>query len=503
MRPVLRALLVAFVLCEPASAQDPELVQKNRAASAAMSAGRYDEAAQLYRELLQAMPDEPGLLMNLGMALAMAGQEADAIAPLERAVARNPKLLPAHQFLGSSYLARGEFTRAVAPLERVVAAQPSDIESRRMLARAYIGAGRSLDAVRQLRRITELRPKLPAGWYALGHAYNAVTQEAIATFNSEPPESVWRSLLVADALHADGRLTDAFALYREAQPQLPSMLNIHDSVARIYEQTGHSDWAVQERRRATLSPAGCAKRPALCEFRAGRYQKALAVALAGQDQESRYWRTRAANELALVAFKRLDDLPDSRERREVRATLARAQRRYLDAIAELKVALTFAPGDFGLLDDLGTSYYFARDYDKAVTTLEPVVKANPRDARLLTVYGDSLLNMQRPDEAIPLLQRSLEVDPQNGMARASLGRAYVQKGEFAAAIPMIESQLAEDQDGSLHVQLARAYAAVGQREKSEALLVRAQELQRAAQERTDAAAKRTITPPDAIPPSVR
>ena len=39
----------------------------------------------IYRELLQPLPDEPGLLMNLGMALAMGGHEAEALAPLERA----------------------------------------------------------------------------------------------------------------------------------------------------------------------------------------------------------------------------------------------------------------------------------------------------------------------------------------------------------------------------------------------------------------------------------
>jgi predicted Zn-dependent protease len=179
--------------------------------------------------------------------------------------------------------------------------------------------------------------------------------------------------------------------------------------------------------------------------------------------------------------------------------LARAQRRYVDAIAELKVALTFAPKDLGLLDDLGTSYYFARNYEQAVATLHPVVEASPEDVRVLTVYADSLLNLQRSDEAIALLRRAVDLDPGNGMARSILGRAYVQKGEFAAAIPLLEPQLDEDQDGSQHLQLARAYAGAGQQEKADALLLRGQELQRAAQERTDAAARRAITPPGATP----
>lgn len=490
-------VVLILAVCRVSAAQGTQgdLAARNKAAAEAMSQGRYDAAAGIYREMLNALPDEPGLLMNLGMALAMGSHEADALQPLQRAVSLNPKLIPAHMFLGSSYLALGRAKEAVGPLERVVAAQPSDIEGRRLLAQAFSATGRTVDAVAQLRRITELAPTVPAAWHALGHAYNALAQEAMSTFQSEAEESPWRQLLVADALAADGRFTDAFALYRATLDQLPSMASIHDSIARIYEQTGHADWAGIERAKGAVPAATCAKRQALCDFRAGRHRTALAAALAGSNLESRYWRARAATELALAAFKRLDTLPDSRERREVRAAVAQSQRRYVDAIAELKAALKFAPGDPGLEDDLGTSYYFARQYEEAVATLTPLVKASPDDARLSTVVGDSLLQLQRIDEAIPLLKRAVERDPSAAMARLTLGRAYLQKGEFAAAIPLIAPQLSGDQDGSLHVQLARAYTGLGQQEKAAGLLARSQELQRAAQERADQVARRAITPP--------
>jgi len=346
-----------------------------------------------------------------------------------------------------------------------------------------------------LQDLTALAPKLPGAWFALGHAYNALTQDALASFEDQPEDSPWRKLLVADALLADGRLTDAFAVYRETLLRLPHMVSIHDSVARIYEQTGHKEWAPIERAKGKVAPSVCVKRKALCEFRARRFQAALAAASTGSDPESRYWQARSATELALASFRRLDELPDSRERREVRATLARTERRYKDAIAELKVALKFAPHDPGLLDDLGTSYYFARDFDAAAATLGPLVEQHPDDARLLAAYGDSLLQLQRLDDAVAVLRRAVERDPSGTMARQALGRAYVLKGDFAAAIPLIESQLSQDSDGSLHIQLARAYNGVGQREKAEATLKRAQDIQQAAQERADAAAKRSITPP--------
>jgi predicted Zn-dependent protease len=355
--------------------------------------------------------------------------------------------------------------------------------------------GRFEEAAAIYREVTQLAPRLPSGWYALGQAYNAIKQDALGTFGEQPEDAAWRQLLTADTLLANGQLTDAFVLFRATLERLPSMVSIHDSVARIYEQTGHADWAARERSGATLSAAECTRRKPMCEFRAGRYRTALVAALARSDAESRYWRARAATELALAAFKRLDQLPDSRERREVRAAMARAERRYTDAIAELQAALKFAPGDPALIDDLGTTYYFGRDFERAIATLSPLVKANPNDARLLTVYGDSLLQLHRLEEALPMLERAVERDASDPMSQLALGRAYIQKEYFAAAIPLIEPELADDQDGSLHVQLARAYTGLGQKDKAAALLARSQEIQRAAQERGAAAGQRVITPP--------
>ncbi len=497
MHVIARSLLALLLLLSAAGNgfAQASAADKNQAARRAMEAGRFDEAAGLYRSLLEGLPDEPGLLMNLGMALAMGGHDADAIAPLERAVAAKPALMPASLFLGSSYLAVGRSSEAVAPLKRVAAAKPSDVESRRLLAQAYADTGRVDDAVAALRDVTRIAPAAPEGWYALGHAYNALTQDAMATFSTEPDDSPWRQLLVADALLADGRLIDSFALQRAALERLPSMVSIHDSIARIYELSKHADWAAAERAKGGLTPAACVRRRALCEFRTGRFIQALNAAMAGSEVESQYWKVRTATELALASFKQLDQLPDSRERREVHATLAIGQRRYTDAIAELKAALGFAKDDPNLLDDLATAYYSSHDYEQAAATLRPLVAANPDDPRLLTLLGDSLLQLQQPEAAIPFLQRAVSRDPADPMPSLSLGRAYVLKGDFAAAIPLLEARLAGDTDGSLHVQLARAYSGTGQKDKAQALLERSQALQRAAQERAAAGADRSIEAP--------
>jgi tetratricopeptide (TPR) repeat protein len=464
-------------------------------AARAMNEHRYDAAAAAYRELLKARPDEPGVLANLGIALAMSGHEADAIAPLQRALALNPRLANARMFLGSCYLAVDEPQKAVTALKDALSQQPSSLENRRRLAEAYAAADRPEDALAELRKITEIAPRDPAGWFALGHAYNGVAQDAMATFNDRPEDLPWRQLLLADALAEDGRLIDAFALYRSSLEQMPAMVSIHDSIARIYQQTSHPDWAARERSQGVLPASACASRKSLCEFRAGHYRIVLAGALNQLDPESRYWAARAAAELARAAFKQLDTPPDSRERRLIRATLARGQRRYADAIRELEAALKLAPGDPDLLAELGAAYYYARDFDRTVSTLQPLLKSRDNDPQLLSMCGEALLELQRIDDAIALLERATSLDSSNSSARLALARAYAQKGYYAAAIPLMEVELSEDTDGSLHIQLARAYKGVGNADKAAELLARSEQLQRAAQEKSAAAGQRTITAP--------
>src|SRR4029078_2577259 len=117
------------------------------------------------------------------------------------------------------------------------------------------------------------------------------------------------------------------------------------------------------------------------------------------------------------------------------------------------------------------------------------------DPQLLGTCGDALLQLQRIDEAIPLLQRSAALDTSDAAERLSLARAFIAREYSAAAIPLLELDLADDTDGSIHVQLARAYKGLGNDEKATVLLTRSQELQKAAQERSAAKGQRTITPP--------
>jgi predicted Zn-dependent protease len=472
-----------------------ELAAKSERATQAMNDGRFDEAADVYREMLKGRPDDPGLLMNLGMALAMAGREPDAIDPLQRAIKLRPTLVPAHLFLGSSYLAIGQADQAVAPLERAAAARPKDVATVALLAQAHLATGHATRAATAFRTMSELAPLAPAGWYGLGQAYNMLVQETLASFESEPEGSPWRLVLLGDALREDNRDADAFGAYKGALQSLAWMRSLNDAIVSIYEKAGRAEWAATARARAAAVPLDCVAHRAECDFRAQRFRSVLATTAGKKDQESRYWRVRAANALARAAFTKLDGLPDSRERREMRAELARAEGRHADSVKEIQAALTFTPDDTRLLEELATSHYLSRDYERTLATIEPLIAADPRSPSLLALKGEALLELQRLDEALPALKQALELDASDAAARTALGRAYVMKGDFQTAIPLLEPSLADDEDGSLHFQLARAYQGTGQAEKAKPLLEKYQQLQQAAQQRAAGASDTKLTPP--------
>ena len=190
----------------------------------------------------------------------------------------------------------------------------------------------------------------------------------------------------------------------------------------------------------------------------------------------------------------------SLELHELRAELYRNQRRHLQSVTELKAALTFAPNDPRLRRELAKSYYYARDWEAARKLFEELLKAAGRNAdpELQFFYGDVLLQSQQAEAALPHLKAAVDGAPDMPPAHATYGRALVQLGRFAEAIPHLETVLAEDEDGSLHYQLARAYQATGQAEKAKPLLQKYQEMQRAAQPAANSGPPPAITPPGAL-----
>lgn len=494
---VLLALPLSLAVARGVSAQPAEMAARANQAKEAMAAGRFDEAAVIYREILKSLPDEPGLLMNLGMALSMSGQPQEAIQPLSRALERQPTLLPAALFLGQSHLDLGQPEQAIAPLQKYVTAEPTNLQARQMLASACLMAGRPQQAATEFRAVAQQAPADAKGWYGLVQSYDALSQETLDALSKSRDAALYEPLLIADALESEGKLEQAFAFYKQSLTGLPNLRATHESLARIYTKAGHKEWATLQTAKARQLKPEClaGAKSAECEFRAKRYLNAIAAVAKHEDSESLYWKTRAYAELASSALAKLTTMKPSQELHELRAELYRNQRRHLQSVTELKAALTFAPNDPRLRRELAKSLYYARDWDASRKLFEELIKEDGRDPELRYFYGDVLLQSQQADAALPHLKAAVDAAPEMPPAHAAYGRALVQLGRFAEAIPHLEQVLAEDEDGSLHYQLARAYQGTGQAEKAKPLLQKYQEMQRASQPAAENGPPPAITPP--------
>ncbi len=470
--------LVLIPAQSSSSAQSNDLAAKSQRAKEFMAQGKFAEAILLYRELNQAVPGNPGLMLNLGMALHLTGDDRASIPQLEAVVKLDPKLVPAWLFLGAARLELGQARTGLEALKMVLHLQPDHRGALEMLASALLSLDRPTEAANQYHKLAELDPESSAAWYGLGRSYESLSVRAFDELQQTAPESEYWLALVADARLHEQQLSGAFYLYRRALEKAPAMRGLHRAVAEIYRQTEHPDWAsIEEQKEVSLPPPDCRTPTFECQFREGQFPQLLAATKGANTPESHYWRSRAYNELALQSFTRLGQLPPSLEQHELKANIYNGQKKYADAVEEWREALKLSPTDKQIQKQLAISLKFSQDYGAALPILQRLLEGQPASAELSFLVGETLVDLQRVEEAIPVLKHALARDPKLLAAHKALARAYLAAGSAAQAIPHLQAALATDEDGSLHYQLASAYQASGQPSLSKQALLKYQKIQ--------------------------
>ena len=480
MNRIFISLCSAVFTWLPMFAQGDAACESQRARQL-MGAARYAEAVPIYEKLVQSMPGNPGLRLNLAMSLHFSGEDKKAIPQFEAVLKAQPNALPALMLLGASYLRTGNPAKAVLVLEKAMTLAPDDAQGRAMLADGLLMLDRYRAAIPHLRKLAAADPTNPRAWYGLGRSYEALAQKAFESLEKAGPDSPWWLMLAAEARFKLGRNTAAFTLYRAVLEKQPNFRGAHSGLAEVYRKTDHPDWAVvEDELERKLPPAACTPAGSECHFQKGRYEQALSLALGASTPQALYWQSRAANELARSAFEQLAKLPPSAESQQVLAEVYRSQGRHADSIQAWKAALELTPGDRRLEQELVSTVYLSRDYVTAEKLAREQIAKAPGVAEMYFVLGDSLMNQQQVEQAVEQLTRAVKLRPDYPAAHAVLGRALLQIGRAAEAIPHLLSALPADTDGSLHFQLSRAYREAGQPAKSAAALKIYQAMQKSA-----------------------
>src|SRR5436309_12214488 len=93
-RGTLFALLLIGLIAR-VNAQNEDLASRSQLARQAMAQGRFEDAVALYSKLVRALPNNPAMILNLGLALHSAGRFREAAAQFREVLNRQPQSVPA------------------------------------------------------------------------------------------------------------------------------------------------------------------------------------------------------------------------------------------------------------------------------------------------------------------------------------------------------------------------------------------------------------------------
>lgn len=462
-----------------------------------MAEGHFEEAIPLCEQLVKAVPGSPGLALNLGLAEEMAGHPAKAVPEFEEVLKADPQNVPALTSLATVELQLNHPQLALIPLKKLLSLEPANHNARGMFGSALMGAGRFDEAAEQYRKLTAENATDAKAWYGLGKAYESAATRAFERISHNAPQSPYAAALIAYARLDRQQYRSAFFFFRQAENKLPQLRGLHAGLAKIYQETGHPDWAaIEEKAEESVPPPNCSTGAAECYFVQNRYLDSAKAAATDVTAPSLFWGAKAYNQLALEAFARLAGLPESVELHVLKAQVLHGHNQDVQAANEWRAALRLAPANKHLQSELATSLFLAHDYKPAMELLRELLQSDGNSADLNFMMGESLLRTEQPDQAVPYLETALHGNSEMLSAHASLGLALAKLNRGGEAIPHLEKALTLDDDGSLHYTLARAYQQRGNTTRSRELMAEYQRIQKQNLEQKDELAKDVeITPP--------
>ena len=232
-----------FSTTERLQAADAADVQRLVELEQHLSRREKEPATRIYRELVSNRQADPDLLIALGILLAGAGLEKEALEPFQLAAQRQPGFFQAQYNSGLTLLKLDRAAEAVGPLSEAAHILPESFDANSALALAYLAQGRHGDAVGPLQAARRLRPGdarlaglLGSAYLRSGHSGEALTalRDAIA----KHPKDAKLRFLTIEALQANKDEAGALEAARETVRLFPQVPQAHLFLAQQLVRIG-------------------------------------------------------------------------------------------------------------------------------------------------------------------------------------------------------------------------------------------------------------------------
>ena len=244
---------------------DPASIDHFQQAMEAQKTHRYEAAAEQYRLVLSKNPNFAEAYLNLGIVRQLQYRYSDSIEIFRKGLAIKPDMVAADVLLGISYYMLQDFQAARAPLEKALAQNPKERAAGIYRALVLLGLDEPEEAAHQLQLTGQHFPNDIEISYHLGVAYSdAVKRRAHQLFESSRESALYEW---AVAIAADQKNDSAGALlhYLKALQIDPNIAQIYTRVAALFETVGLPDFGKDAMQRLS-APAAQYPVPAKAEM---------------------------------------------------------------------------------------------------------------------------------------------------------------------------------------------------------------------------------------------
>jgi Flp pilus assembly protein TadD len=211
----------------------------------AIRAGRIEEAEKWFQAAVQASPDNPAALMELGVAQLRLGRPGDAAANLRKAVELNPQMLGVNLFLGIAYGQMHRVEDAVAALRRETELDPRNAQAWMWQGVTELQDGHPEKATEPFDRAAELAPNDLNILEYRGKAHSEVAFASYARMAVIDPTS-WHVHRVQGQMYAQqNQHKEAIAEFLEAIKLMPNNSDLYEELGSEYRKSSALDLAQQ------------------------------------------------------------------------------------------------------------------------------------------------------------------------------------------------------------------------------------------------------------------
>jgi tetratricopeptide (TPR) repeat protein len=221
--------------------------------------GNLEEAAKLFRLVIDKDPDNAAARYELARILHRNGADAAALQEARQAVTLDGNNVWYVLYLAELYEDSGMPEKAIDLLEDLVDRYPDEEEYHEMLAGGYILIGKTTDALRQLdqmeRRFGRNQDVImqKRELYLRDGKFEKALEETGKLVEMAPRDT--RYLLMMAEMHLDrGNKEEALALYRKVQELDPGDPYIHMSLADYYRKAGDNKASFRELKKGIANP---------------------------------------------------------------------------------------------------------------------------------------------------------------------------------------------------------------------------------------------------------